>query len=77
MDVPLGGRSEGDPTHRQVLTPGTPLAARVTPRSRTAIKAARAGDRRSAPCRWPTAVGLPARRQAHRAPTPAPVRGRP
>ncbi|GAA3778572.1 hypothetical protein GCM10022225_78140 [Plantactinospora mayteni] len=45
MDVPHGDRSECDPTHRQVLAPGTPSTARVTPRSRTASRAAWAGDR--------------------------------
>lgn len=77
MDVSIGDRSECDPTHRQVLAPGTPSTVRVTPRSRTASEAVWAGDRRFAPRRWPTAVGLPVRRQAHRTQAADPSGGRP
>ncbi len=77
MVVSIGDRSECDPTHRQALAPGTPSTVRVTPRSRTASEAVWAGDRRFAPRRWPTMVGLPARRQAHHAQAADPSGGRP
>ncbi|WP_432959030.1 multiple cyclophane-containing RiPP AmcA [Micromonospora haikouensis] len=61
--------------HRQVLAPGAPSTVRVTPRSRTATRAAGTGGRRSAPSRRPTAVGLPAARQAHRTQVADPTGG--
>lgn len=73
MDVPIGDRSERDPTHRQVLASGTPSTAWVTPRSRTASRAAWAGAGGLAPSRWRMAVGLPACQQAHRVQRPAPI----
>ncbi len=66
MDVSIGDGSECDPTHRQVLAPDTPPTVRVNPRLRTAMRAARVGDRRSAPSRRGAVAGSPFPRRARR-----------
>jgi hypothetical protein len=60
------GKQECALARRPVPFQLAPFRVRVTPRLRTAMRAAWVGDRRSAPSRRGAAVGSPFPRRAHR-----------